>query len=59
METFLFGNKNSLHLKNVLGLMQSYNDLSLNYSVLDKMLITPWNFNYHNDGNTWIFSSVS
>lgn len=39
--------------------MQSYNDLSLNNRVLDKMLITPWNFNYHNDGNTWIFSSVS
>lgn len=35
--------------------MQSYNDLSLNNSVLDKMLITPWNFNYHNDGDTWIF----
>lgn len=35
--------------------MQSYNDLSLNNSILDKMLITPWNFNYHNDGNTRIF----
>lgn len=36
--------------------MQSCNDLSLNNSILDEMLITPWNFNYHNDGNTWIFS---
>ena len=35
--------------------MRSYNELSLNNGVLDKMLITPWNFNYHNDGNTWIF----
>lgn len=34
--------------------MQSYNDLSLNNSVLGKMLITPWSFNYHNDGNAWI-----
>lgn len=31
------------------------NDLLLNNSILDKMLIIPWNFNYHNDGNTWIF----
>lgn len=34
--------------------MRSYNDLSLNNGVLDKMLITPWNFNDCNDGNTWI-----
>lgn len=36
--------------------MQSCNDLLLNNSILDEMLITPWNFNYHNDGNTWSFS---
>lgn len=35
--------------------MKYYNDLSLNNSILDKMLIIPWNFNYHNDSNTWIF----
>lgn len=35
--------------------MQSYNDLPFNNRVSDKMLITPWNFHYYNDGNTWIF----
>ena len=35
--------------------MQSHNDLALNSHVSEKMLITPWNFHYYNDGNTWIF----